>query len=351
MLTLLGSHGDNAVYVAHHVRSLLQHRELAEAQAWLDKLQRMPEAAGTFAVAENKARLLAAGGRSAEAVTLLKEYITQKGARPANQETRTQLVAALLDELSRTFKAEQRYAEGAEAMYRECMANQPDMMLALAVYLSRQMRLPEALDLCDRAWDTCPAERVAGVSLAVLQAEGSGNEQYRRVERRVRAALARNPGATRLLSSLAYLQDMQGRDQEAEGTYRELIRQDKDNVVALNNLAYLLAFHGREAEGEELIQQAATIAGPTPAVLDTLAIIHLRRGDSGRAIKELEESVTEAPVATGYFHLAQAYHAAKHQPEARERWQRAVTAGLRRSDLHPLERAGYDDLLGMMGQK
>ena len=53
-----------------------------------------------------------------------------------------------------------------------------------------------------------------------------------------------------------------------------------------------------------------------------------------------------APTANKYYvHLARAYYAAKKSPEARESMRRAKTAGFKPDDLHPLERAAYQQLL------
>jgi tetratricopeptide (TPR) repeat protein len=348
---LVSANGDNPLLLGYLVEALVRHRELADASKWLDQLVTIPGAKGTFVVAEARARLLAAQGRGAAAVAVLDQYVADE-AQPANATDRRGLAAGLLDDLSRTAPGEKRYAARAEELYRAYTDERPDKLTALAAFLSRHGRLEEALRTCERAWQTkCPAVPLAQVSVRALQAGRPDARQYQLVDGWLEAALARQPGALKLLVCQAYLRDLQGRHDEAIRLYRQILERDPDNAVVLNNLATLLIL--REGNGPEAlvaIDHAIEAAGPLAELRDTRALVNLSAGRAGPAIKELEEVVAEKPLAPGYYHLAEAYLQDGKEVEARRCWQKAVAAGLSPNQLHPLERPGYERLLGQLGQ-
>ncbi len=350
LLSLLAAHSEKALYLTHYTRALLRRGETAEAEVWLNKLRRLPDAAGTFGLAEVQARSLAAGKKAAEAVTVVTTYVNDGQSKPGDPGARLRLAAALLEELGRAFPAEKAFAAAAESLYRDQAASQPDQALALAAFLSRQGRLPEALDLCERAWQTCPAEAVGHAAVAALQAGQGDAEQYRRVERWIEAALAKSANPTAMQVCLAYLRDLQGRHNEAATLYLQVIARDPRNAIALNNLASLLALKDRQAATAlGLIKRAIDVAGPLPELLDTRAVVHLAQGQTDAAIKDLEEAIAGNPLAPIYFHLAQAYDVARKPTEAKSSLQKALAAGLKPHDLHPLERPAYQQLLGKLG--
>jgi predicted Zn-dependent protease len=144
---------------------------------------------------------------------------------------------------------------------------------------------------------------------------------------------------------LAALRDLQGRYEDAQTLYSEVIKLDEKNAIALNNLAWLTALReGKMQEALTMINKAIAAAGPTPALLDTRGIIYVSLGEHDRAIKDLDYSNARAPAAASYFHLARAYHAAKNRGGAERAMQRAVQAGLRAEKLHALERGEYQRL-------
>src|SRR5262245_30521124 len=169
----------------------------------------------------------------------------------------------------------------AEAMYRKFVAEskKPEAVLVLAEYFGRGNRTDEALELCDQAWKTSPPALVAASSLAILYAAKDGKPYCDRVERRLQEAMQKAPrqSASAFLQQLAALRNLQGRYDEAEKLFRQVIDQDKDNLVALNNLVWLLAMQtGRPAEAKTLIDQGIARAGRLPTLLDTRGTVYLK---------------------------------------------------------------------------
>jgi tetratricopeptide (TPR) repeat protein len=347
MLDLLAAQPTNPRYVAHYAQSLLRRAETGEAELWLAKLEKLPEAAGTLILVDLQARVLAARGKGEAALERVRDFENNKDAKPADSAARLTLIVTLLDGLSQSHPAEKRFAVAAEEHYRQLLERRPERILDFAAFLTRQGRPADALDLCEKAWQTRPPVDVAIASVAVLRAMPAPTEQQQqRAERWLTTALEKKPaGAASLLVCLADLRDLQGRYADAEKLYRQAIDTDKNNVIALNNLAYLLALRKEEsAEPLELLNRAIRVAGAAPELIDTRALIRLKQGETRQAIKDLEEALTEAPSASLCYHLAQAHKVAKDHAAAREALTKAKNLGLRPEQLHTLERPGYERL-------
>ena len=239
MRALLAQDGKNLTYLGYFTRALLRRGDPDEARIWLARLEEIdPKSPQTV---ELRARLLKAQGKAAEAAALLTGLAKDN---PATMES----VARLLEQIGLPDAAEPIYARLVD------LTKRPEATLAFAEYLGRRGRTHEAIDLCDGAWKTSPAEAVAKTSVTVLQAaKGSVGEtpDVRRVDTWLSEALRKAPEDPNLLITVAVLRGLQGRYDEAESTYRGVLRHDPKNVLALNNLAWLLAVkYGKGAEAE-----------------------------------------------------------------------------------------------------
>ncbi|HXG10515.1 MAG TPA: tetratricopeptide repeat protein [Gemmataceae bacterium] len=324
-------------YLAHHVGSLLRRGELDAAQEWLAELEKLePDSAQTVQL---KVQLLKAQDKRPAAVALVKQYAGTKDAR-------LEVVAALLETLGENAEA--------EALYRKYVtaneARQPESVLVLIGFLGRQGRPEEALALCERAWQTCPPEKVALASLAILNTvPGDRTAPYQRVEQGLRAAIAKNP-STELLLQLANLYYLQERYEEAESLFRQIIARDSRNATAVNNLAWLLAlWRGKAAEALDLLTQTLERLGPLPDLLTTRGIIYLELKQSEPAIKDLAAALTQSSRPAAYLHLARAHLMARDRTAALLNWKKAINAGLTPSRLDPLERRFYEALVRELG--
>jgi tetratricopeptide (TPR) repeat protein len=291
--------------------------------------------------------VLASRGKAEAALERLRDFENNNDAKPADPAARLALIVSLLDALSQAHPTEKRFAVAAEERYRQLLERRPERILDFAAFLTRQGHPADALDLCEKAWQTRPPVDVAAASVAVLRAMPAPSEQQQqRVERWLTAALGKKPAGTpALLVCLADLRDLQSRYADAETLYRQAIDADPNNVIALNNLAYLLVLRKEEnAEALALLNRAIRVAGPAPELIDTRALIQLKQGETRQAIKDLEEALTEAPSASLCYHLAQAHEVAKDHAAAREALTKAKSLGLRPEQLHMLERSGYQQL-------
>ena len=125
---------------------------------------------------------------------------------------------------------------------------------------------------------------------------------------------------------LALLYNRAGRDEEARKTYEDVIKLQPDNVEALNNLAYLKADSGVDLDQALAYAQRAQQKRPNdPNVIDTLALIYIRKNltdDSVRMLRDLVSKRPENPIF--HLHLALALYQKGERPEAKKELETAL---------------------------
>jgi tetratricopeptide (TPR) repeat protein len=336
LLAALAGPAENAPALAYYIRALLRHDDSAEAAVWLAKLERLQP--GSYAVTELGTRLRRAQGRTAEAETLLTDSLSKPGAQVAS-------TAALADELG--------LPKAAEAAYRRLAADpaHPQHLLALATFLGRQGRTADALAACDQARRSCPIESVAAAGVTVLMATPApGLGERQKVAGWIDEALRTKTGVPAIVGLRAALMSLEGRTEEAIALYRKVASDDPDNALARNNLAYLLAATGGPAdEARSLLERARAVAGPVPEVRITEAVVELQAGRAEVAARLLQELADEAPSAVVYYHLARARFMAGDRAAALAALNAARRLHLKPTDLHPLDRPAYQQLLSDLG--
>jgi tetratricopeptide (TPR) repeat protein len=166
----------------------------------------------------------------------------------------------------------------------------------------------------------------------------------------------------KLHSALAERRYKESHFDEAEATYRKAVdvatNQKNQRVLmeALNNLAFVLALaddDGKKSEALSLINQAIKLAGPNPkpTFFDTRGVIYLAMHRPDLAIQDLEKAVASDPAAANYFHLAQAYQAARRPGDAAAAIEKANEVGLDPVALDQREREAYKRLENELKQK
>src|SRR5262249_32830622 len=159
-----------------------------------------------------------------------------------------------------------------------------------------------------------------------------------RVEKWLKAALTKEPTSKRLRLALSDLYNTQERYSEVIALYKQLLKENDRELLVLNNLAFLLTFsQGDTKEALELVNRAITAVGPTPELLDTRALIYLKKGQNKEAVEDLNNALAQAPGASRYFHLARAYLLTGNRTAALVALARAKALGLKVGDMHALE--------------
>ncbi|HEY1376194.1 MAG TPA: tetratricopeptide repeat protein, partial [Gemmataceae bacterium] len=324
--------GAGPAALADAARGFARHEDVAAARKALDRLD--ATAPRELATKEIRARVLHLEGKTAAAVTLLEEC----GRGPDGD---LQAAAGVLKDLGEFAEAEKLYQAFAET-------KRPGAALPLIYFLIERNRPGEALDLCDRSWDTARAVDMAQAALYAVDRMPADRGRLGRLDARLAAATAEHPDDVNLLAAQAMVYSFQGRVDDAVATYRRLLRKQPRHASGLNNLAWLLALQGGHGEEAlDLVNRAAEVAGYNPVLEDTRAVARLtlgRKDAAVTAVSELEQLITTAPSPTLFFHLAEAYEQAGRRADAARMWQQAKGRGLTRDGLHPLERPAYERL-------
>jgi tetratricopeptide (TPR) repeat protein len=334
---VLESSPDNPRYLIWAVTKLLENKRIDEAGKWLPNLVSLaPDAIPTKLL---QGRYLAARNQLTQAVAVLTNL--------AKEDPKSTL--AVVD----TLKKIDRKRE-AEALLRIQARSDTPAKLMLADYLIKDKRVPEALDILDPLWGAASPNTLGNLYISAIESDRSDRALIDRVAVIVEQQLSRGEAAAKTARPiLAILRIRQGKYAEAESLYRQILNEESTNIQTLNNLAWLLAFQdGKADEALRLIDQAISLMGNEPHLLDTRAIVKLRMGQTDSAIKDLKEAISSRADETKafQFHLAWAHWLAKESAEARLAFHEATKKlGLTPEAIEPLERPMYDQLTAEFG--
>lgn len=125
---------------------------------------------------------------------------------------------------------------------------------------------------------------------------------------------------------LAMVYEQTGRMDEARKSYEDVIKLQPDNPEALNNLAYLKADDGVDLDQALAYAQRAREKRPNdPNVIDTVALIYIRKNlidDSLRMLRDLVSQKPDSP--TFHLHLAMALYQKGNRPLAKKELEAAM---------------------------
>jgi tetratricopeptide (TPR) repeat protein len=334
--------GNQAEYYCFYISRVLSKRELAKAQPWLDKLDKLePDSLRTCEV---KALALAVQDKDDDAVTLAAAFAKE---HPADKVR----LARSLEKIAAVARDKAGYYKLAEALYRQRLAAAPTPAdhLTFAEFLSRRGRLADALAQCELALKKSPPEAPILTAVTVLRVCKPGEADCKRVEGWLRDAIAKSPNPGQLHLLLAEYFDYRGDYAEVVVTLQGLLRAEPKHALALNNLAWLTAVKDRRGvESLQLIDKAIASGGPLPDFLDTKGLCYLVLKDYNKAVQTLAQAVAAQPSPMGFFHLSLAQLEAGNKIGARTALTQAKALGLTAASVHPLERPEYDRLIGIL---
>jgi len=353
MRRLLSAHGDKARYVGEYVDMLLDHKEVPEAERWLERLEAL--APNDFSTIDLRSRWLVERRRYVEALDLVQGFMERTNAQPADRTTRLRMVANVLETMGRRLQGEAQPAMAArcireaEMLFRQYVDQRPEDKLALAAFLGRQGRIDDALEVFEQNWSRSNAAAVAQLGMALLRPSTATPEQVRRGEKILRTALEKFRRPAVLQLTMADLKVAQGRYQEAEAAYREILKEHGEHPVAMNNLAVLLAMQKTKLEESlDLVNKAIQRSGPLASMLDSRASVYIALGQADKAIADVQEAIADSATPVRLFHLAQAYALTGKNFDAAETITKANKAGLKPDMLQPPELPEYEKLQSLL---
>lgn len=339
-------------YVRAYAQALLDRGEVSEAELWLDRLQHI--AAGQPATIHLESAILATRGMFTESVELIRRAAAGdevQGSARAPQNSLLLWYADRLEGFAREFKRRQQAVDAepflreAENLYAIYVRENHSDQLVLAPFLLRWGEVNRALHVLEATERGASPEQIASFTASVLGSGEATDQELMGLQSIVDRAVQESGQAMPLLIASADLQSWRGNLEEAEALYRDALRRDSQNPVALNNLALLLALgRDRGQDALELVQRAIEASGGNSALLDTRGVIRLSLGDARGAARDIQRAIEDRATAERYFHLAQAALGLGETAAAARAAARARELGLSLAQLHPLERPALQRL-------
>lgn len=131
--------------------------------------------------------------------------------------------------------------------------------------------------------------------------------------------------STRLLFARAMLNNQRKRIAATERDLRQILKQQPNNIAALNSLGYILADRTqRFAEAHALLEKALQLKPDDAAIMDSMGWLHYRTGKYPEALTYLRDAYAAEPNAEIGAHLGEILWMLGDQDEARRIWQEAI---------------------------
>lgn len=297
------------------IEKLIAHDDISAARTWLRLLKkRLPESPSTHAL---EARI-ALARNDREAAVAAGRLLLASGELDSLPRDQAVGIAKLLEELG--------FAKAADRIISRLPEDGADAILVKVGFLGRQKQPAEALALLEKHWDSLSLERLMQAGFDVVRSQEDPGSHAARLDGWLTKARREDPGSAMLGLMLAELREIEGRPEEMEGIYREVLaRKDVPaqlRAVVANNLAFHLASPATATEAQKLIDGAIEELGPQPDLLDTRGLVHLAAGDTARALEDLREATCE-PTPAKLLHLAYAELEAGNTEAARQVFQQA----------------------------
>ncbi len=331
-VSLLGTTNPPPLVYAALVEKLITHKELTTAGMWLDRLEKQaPDAPITLALT---AKLAIAEDDRDTAVEAAKALMPSATV-PDESLAELRNIAMLMEDLG--------FPKAADQLWTDYAARSTDGVLGRSEFLGRQKQPADALALLDAAWDQLPLERLLQSAINIARNEGPAPSQTTidLLEDWFSKARRIDPGSVTIALLEAELLAIEGRPEDVEKIYRDLLKRDDLDVtqqaIVANNLAFYLAKPETVTEASSLIDTAIEQLGPHPDLLDTRGVVRLVKGETDESVQDLLEAVL-APTAAKYLHLAQAQLLANQEAAARRSLDQAKELGLDPNSLSQSDR-------------
>jgi putative PEP-CTERM system TPR-repeat lipoprotein len=218
--------------------------------------------------------------------------------------------------------------------------NKPDEALAIARQIQKQLpKQPVGYSLegdlmmlqqkpadAVKPYDQALAANGGNAVLMKLHEALTKSGKPKDAEARVAAWLKAHPNDNAVRLHFATL-SMASDNKSAIEQFQAILKQDPNNVGALNNLA-LAYYKEKDPKALEYAEKAATLAPANPAVMDTLGFLLVEKGDAKRGLPLLEKAVAAAPNAVNIrYNLALAQAKAGDKETARKTLEEVIARG------------------------
>ena len=281
------------------------------------------EHAGLPVVARSRCVWLQRSDRRGEIVKVIENLVAQHKDDKDEQKKSTLLEAGRI-------LASFNFHQEAGPYFEQAKNIDEKLILPFISNLAQQGRTADAIDQCLKLTEA-PVARATLLANAVVASGQATPADLKRIQPHIEKALKdeRDSLSVRLSGALFHL--VAGNQEEAVALYRGIIKQSPNNPVALNNLAAMLGEDGRQiGEAETHIDAAIDAHGRLAELLDTKAMILVRKNELGNAVELLQQATDLQlfPNPLHEFHLAVALARAGEHQSARQRYTRSKANGL-----------------------
>ncbi|MCC6124896.1 MAG: tetratricopeptide repeat protein [Pirellulales bacterium] len=336
-------------YLSIYLRELLDHGEIGDAEIYLRQLQdKWPNHVRTILL---EAELLIRSNKAEEALDLMKSFVERSNSIPPDRGQRMRLMAAALEDfVNRALDVEQkvdaeRYLQTAELFLRQYADEHPSSALEVVGFLARQKRFDDAADMLEKTWKSADPVALHQTCMLTTEAGRGAKEVVERVVKILQEAKKQFGDHPTILLALADINVGEGRYQEAEEIYREILQKASGHSVAMNNLAVLLTVAKKNLpEALELIDKAVSITGPLAQMLDTRACVYIAQKKPDKALADLKDVLLDGKTAEALFHQAQAFELLGQDNAAAVAMQEALQMGLAENKLLTPEISAFQRL-------
>ncbi|HVO90542.1 MAG TPA: XrtA/PEP-CTERM system TPR-repeat protein PrsT [Casimicrobiaceae bacterium] len=206
--------------------------------------------------------------------------------------------------------------EDAMRLARDLQAKAPDSPAGLTLegdVLMAQHRARDAVASYEKAFARRESALLA-IKLHAARAGAGDSDADAKLER----WLESHPTETGAWHYLAEQNMKAGHDKRAIVFYERVVKQDPQNVAALNNLA-LLYQKQKDTRSVAMAEQAYRLMPDSPAITDTLGWILVQNGNAARGTELLQRAVAASPDnASLRYHLAVALARSGDKANARK---------------------------------
>jgi tetratricopeptide (TPR) repeat protein len=192
-----------------------------------------------------------------------------------------------------------------------------------AAILVRQGKLAEARETIRNTPEQQASDALEKINAEVQLLRDA--HEYAAAHQMLLQASAQYPDDTELVYDLAMMAEKLGRLDEMEKLLRQVIAAKPDYHHAYNALGYSLADRNiRLDEARQLITQALAFAPDDPFIMDSLAWVEYRSGNTAEALRLLRGAFQARPDAEIAAHLGEVLWSVGQQDQASAIWKEGV---------------------------
>jgi len=194
----------------------------------------------------------------------------------------------------------------------------------------QQKDFARAVTAYSKAQGKAPQSRVEQKVALMRKAQGKTKSVIAGLEKWVKE----NPGDTALKMMLATELQLSSQDSRARTIYEDVVKENPDNIVALNNLSWLYTKKG-DKKAIELGKRAYELSQNNPGIADTYGWALVKLGDKSEGLVLLQQARSQLKQEGSiWFHLAYAYYANNRKDEARRELQLLLKSKVKFDDLN-----------------